>query len=266
MPPTFRTAAAFLTAHILMAQPVVRPKFDEFEVAGIKPAELNATGRYIRMQTTHEFVAWNHALLTLIAAAYNLSPRAVAGGPQWVESEHFNIVAKAPNEIRPNLDEQMTMLRRLLADRFKLEVHREMREMAMFALTVARSGPKLKPSTESVDANPQGPPPLIFAVSPELVKLPGRNATMGELASVMQRSALDHPVVDRTGLTGRYDFDLEFAPDDSLFGGALGNGSETSGKPGLFSAMQQQLGLRLESTRGPVEVLVIDHAERPVSD
>ena len=136
----------------------------------------------------------------------------------------------------------------------------------MYALTAAKGGPKLKPGTESADANPQGPPPLIFVVSQELVRLPGRNATMGELASVMQRSALDHPVVDRTGLNGRYDFDLEFAPDESLFGGTLGKGLEASGKPGLFAAMQEQLGLRLESTRGPVEVLVVDHAERPVSN
>ncbi|HUA63260.1 MAG TPA: TIGR03435 family protein [Verrucomicrobiae bacterium] len=259
-------AAAILAAHVVIAQPAARPKFDEFEVASIKPAAVDATGRYIRMQTTHEFVAWNHALLTLVAAAYNLSPRAIAGGPRWVESEHFDIVAKAPNEIRPNLDEQMGMLRKLLADRFKLQFHREQREMSMYALTAAKGGPKLKPGTESADANPQGPPPLIFVVSQELVRLPGRNATMGELASVMQRSALDHPVVDRTGLNGRYDFDLEFAPDESLFGGTLGKGLEASGKPGLFAAMQEQLGLRLESTRGPVEVLVVDHAERPVSN
>jgi uncharacterized protein (TIGR03435 family) len=86
---------------------------------------------------------------------------------------------------------------------------------------------------------------------------------MSELASVMQRAALDDPVLDQTGLTGRYDFDLEFTPDEAVFGGAIGKGADDSSKPGLFAALQQQLGLRLEATRGLVDVLVIDHVERP---
>ena len=79
----------------------------------------------------------------------------------------------------------------------------------------------------------------------------------------MQRAALESPVLDRTGLSARYDFDLEFTPDEAVFGGALGKGADDSAKPGLFAAIQQQLGLRLESTRGPVEVLVIDRVGRP---
>jgi uncharacterized protein (TIGR03435 family) len=86
---------------------------------------------------------------------------------------------------------------------------------------------------------------------------------MAELASVLQRAALDNPVLDRTGLSARYDFDLEFTPDETLFGGALGKGADDSAAPGLFAAIQQQLGLRVEATKGPVEVLVIDHVERP---
>ena len=117
----------------------------------------------------------------------------------------------------------------------------------------------------SPDASPEGPPPLVFVVSPQLVRLPGCYATMAELASVMQRSAFDRPVVDRTGLSGRYDFDLEFAPDQSVFGGALGRSASTddSAKPGLFTAIQQQLGLKLEAAKGPVDALVIDYVERP---
>jgi uncharacterized protein (TIGR03435 family) len=86
---------------------------------------------------------------------------------------------------------------------------------------------------------------------------------MADLASVLQRAALDYPVLDRTGLSARYDFDLEFTPDETLFGGALGMGTDDSAKPNLFAAISQQLGLRLEATRGPVEALVIDHVERP---
>jgi uncharacterized protein (TIGR03435 family) len=83
------------------------------------------------------------------------------------------------------------------------------------------------------------------------------------LASVLQRAALEYPVLDRTGLSARYDFDLEFAPDETVFGGALGKGPDDATKPGLFAAMQQQLGLKLEATKGPVSALVIDHVERP---
>lgn len=215
------------------------------------------------MASAHEFTARNHALLTLIAAAYNISPQAISGGPGWVESDHYDIVAKAPGEVRPNPDEQMAMLRKLLADRFQLRFHREKKELHVYALTVAKGGAKLKESTVSPDASPEGPPPLIFVVSPQSVRLPGRNATMADLASVLQRAALDNPVLDRTGLSARYDFDLEFAPDETVFGGALGKGPEDSTRPGLFAAIQQQLGIRLEATRGAVDAIVIDRVERP---
>ncbi len=246
--------------------PATRPAFDEFEVATVKPTPPDwSGGRFIRMQSADRFVARNHALKTLIAAAYNLSPRAISGGPAWIDSDRYDILAKAPGEVRPNLDEQMAMLRKLLADRFRLTFHRERKEMPIYALTVAKNGPKLKESTVSSDASPEGPPPLIFVVSPNLVRLPGHNATMAELASVMQRAALDRPVIDKTGISGRYDFDLEWTPDETQFGGALGKPPSTddSAKPGLFAAIQQQLGLRLSAAKGPVEVLVVDRAERP---
>jgi uncharacterized protein (TIGR03435 family) len=104
---------------------------------------------------------------------------------------------------------------------------------------------------------------LIFVVSPLLVRLPGRNATMADLASVLQRAALDQPVLDQTGLSARYDFDLEFTPDETVFGGSLGRGADDAAKPGLLAAISQQLGLRLAATRGSVEALVIDRVARP---
>lgn len=246
------------------AQPAThRPSFSEFEVASIKPTPPGAGGRWIRMLSTNEFAAKNHAVKTLIAAAYDLNPQAILGGPTWGESGRYDIVARTPGGVRPTLNEQMLMLRKLLADRFGLTFHREEREMRVYALTVTRGGPKLKESTLSPDQSPQGPPPLIFVVYPQLVKLPGRYATMAEFASVLQRSVLENPVLDRTGLSGRYDFDLEFTPDETVFGGALGKGTDDSTSPNLFGAIQQQLGLRLEATKGPVQALVIDHVERP---
>ncbi len=256
--------ALVLAAGGMLAQSTAtRPSFAEFEVASIKPSPPGTAGRWIKMQSAHEFTAKNHALKTLIAAAYNLNPKAISGGPAWVDSEHYDIVAKAPSAVRPSLDEQMTMLRRLLADRFQLTFHREQKELNVYELTVAKGGPKLKESIVSPDASPEGPPPLIFVVSPQLIRLPGRNATMGDLASVMQRAALDYPVVDKTGLTARYDFDLEFTPDETVFGGVFGRAADDSAKPDLTHAISQQLGLRLQATRGPVEALVIDHVARP---
>jgi uncharacterized protein (TIGR03435 family) len=240
-----------------------RPEFTEFEVASIKPTPVGANGRWIRMLSTNEFAAKNYEVRRLIAAAYNVSPQAILGGPGWTDSDHYDILARTPGGVRPNLDEQMAMLQRLLADRFRLSFHREAKEMHVYALTVAKGGARLKESTVAPDAAPEGPPPLIFVVYPQAVKLPARYATMAEFAAVLQRSALESPVVDRTGLAGRYDFDLEFTPDETVFGGALGNGNSDSTKPGLIAAMQQQLGLKLEATKGPVEALVIDRVERP---
>lgn len=134
--------------------------------------------------------------------------------------------------------------------------------MRIYSLTVASGGPKLKVSPVSADATPEGPPPLVFVLSPTVVTLNARYATMSEFASILQRSPLERPVVDQTGLVGRYDFDLEFAPDERLWAGILKR-PENSDKPDLFKAIQEQLGLRLESTTGPVDTMVIDAIERP---
>jgi uncharacterized protein (TIGR03435 family) len=238
-----------------------RPTFDAFEVAAIKPASPEP-GRWIRMQSVSRFEAHNHTVRTLVAAAYDLPPEAIAGGPGWVDSDHWDILAKAPGEVRPQPAEQMSMLRQLLSDRFKLAFHRESKQLSIFALRVAAGGPKLKASTVSPDANPAGPPLLAFVMSPMVIRLPARYATMAEFASLLQRSPLDRPVVDRTGLAGRYDFDLEFAPDESLWSGILPR-PENSDKPSLLQAMQEELGLKLEATKGPVDALIIDRVERP---
>jgi uncharacterized protein (TIGR03435 family) len=262
----FGTTAAMMiaTGGLLAQTPCSPPVFDSFEVATVKLTPPDWTGgRFIRMQTAHRFLAKNHALRTLIAAAYNLSPRAITGGPAWVDSEHYDILAETPCEVRPNLDQQMSMLRRLIVERYKLTFHREQKELSIYALTVAKGGSKLKVSTISPDASPEGPPPLVFVVSLPTLHMPARYATMGEFASVLQRAALDRPVVDQTGLTGRYDFDLDFAADETLFDGALGKAPDDVGKPGLFAAVQEQLGLKIEPTKGPVETLVIDTVERP---
>ncbi len=222
----------------------------------------------MRMQTAQQFSARGYEFRTLVSAAFNVSPKAISGGPAWIDSDHYDIVAKPPGQVRPSLQEQMKMLRELLADRFKLAFHREQKNMPYYALTVANGGLKLKESAFDPNSTPEGPPPLVFVISPLLVRLPARYATMAEVAWVFQRSALDRPVLDQTGLTGRYDFDLEWAPDETQFGGIFRNpvNPDDGAKPGLFAAIQQQLGLRLDSAKGPVEAMVIDRAERPTEN
>ena len=255
---------AILAASAIFAQsPPARPTFDAFEVATIKPADPNSLGRYIRMQSVNRFYAKAFTLNALVAAAYSLTPRAISGGPAWTDSDRYDILASTPGDIQPNLDEQMAMLRKLLGDRFQLAFHREPKELPVFALTVAKGGPKLKPST----ARPDQLPYLINTVYPEEkggvhILLPARNATMMQFAAMLQRGVLDRMVVDQTGLSGTYDFDLEWTPDENQFGGTLPRSVEPT-KPSLFVAMQEELGLRLEATRGPVQALVIDRVERP---
>jgi uncharacterized protein (TIGR03435 family) len=244
-----------------LAQPAAsRPKFDAFEVATIKPVDPDAkAGRYIVMQGANRFVEKAYTLKLLIAAAYDLNPRTISGGPGWIESDHYDIVAVTPGEVRPTHDEQMLMLRHLLTDRFKLTFHREEKVFSIYELEVAKNGPKLKVSTSP----PDDPPALISTVYPQRIVMPARNVTMSDLARLMQRAILDRPVVDKTGLSARYDFDLEWAPDETQFGGEVPAASAEAQAAPLFSAIQQQLGLRLEATRGPVQALVVDKAERP---
>jgi uncharacterized protein (TIGR03435 family) len=257
-------AAVFLSTSAMLSQsPTPRPKFEAFEVATIKPVESNAKSlRFITMQGTHRFVEKDYTLKLLIAAAYNLSPRTISGGPGWAESDHYDILAVTPGDVRPTRDEQMAMLRTLLTERFKLTFHLEQREFSIYALELAKSGPKLKLSA----APPDDPAALVSTVYPQRILLPARNASMAEFASLLQRAVLDRPVVDRTSLTGKYDFDLEWAPDETQFGGDIPAASAEAPAAPLFSAIQQQLGLKLEATRGLVAALVIDKAERPSAD
>jgi uncharacterized protein (TIGR03435 family) len=237
-----------------------RPAFEAFEVAAIKQAAPEP-GRYIKMQSAHQFYAKGHTLKLLVGAAYNLSAQAISGGPSWIESERYDILASTPGTVRPTLDEQMAMLRALLADRFKLGFHREPKEFAIFSLTVAKGGSKLKDSAGPVDALPE----LTNTVYADHLTLPARNATMAQFAAMLNRAVLDRPVIENTGLTGRFDFDLEWTPDESQFGGQLPRMATglDSARPDLTTALQQQLGLRLQATRGPIQTIVIDRVEHP---
>ena len=212
------------------------------------------------MVSPQRFVATNFTLRFLIAAAYKLNARAVLGGPSWIDSEHYDIVALVAGEqiASPSVFRQMDMLQQLLVERFGLVFHRDERDLPLYTLSIAQSGHRLKDSTSPPDQDPR----IVNRSFPDHVELPARNASMPEFAAILQRSIFYRPVVDKTGLTGRYDFDLEWTADSSQFDGLVPHHSEST-KPGFFTAIQQQIGLRLEASKGPVLALVIDRIQRP---
>lgn len=209
------------------------------------------------MPSPHRFVVKDYSLRGLVGAAYNLTPTAISGGPAWIDSDHFDLLAATPGEARPSLDEQMSMLRNLLADRFHLTFHRELKVLPVYAMTIAKGGPTLVESTQP------GPPVLVNHVYPDRISLPAHNATMAQFASMLQRAVLNRPVVDQTGLTGKYDFTLDWTSDETQFGGQGPTPNPDSTRPDLFAAMRQQLGMKLEATKGRIETLLINRAEHP---
>jgi uncharacterized protein (TIGR03435 family) len=245
-----------------VAQTPARPKFEAFEVATIKPAAADEQGRYIKMDGTNRFVMVNYPVKLMIAAAYDLNPKTISGGPGWMNSDVFDIVARTPGEARPTHDEQMRMLRDLLVERFGLKFHRERKEFSIYAIEVAKGGAKLK-TTASPEAPTVMGPGVVY---PQSITLPGRNATVDDLARLLQRAILDRPVVDQTGLTGHYDFDLTWAPDETQFGGDVPRAANDAPPLPLFEAIQQQLGLKLEATHGAVAAMVVDALQRPTEN
>lgn len=254
----------------LAAIPLLQAQFEAFEVATIKPTapQDERAGRYLRMQSAHVFQAKNYTVHGMIAAAYDINPRAISGGPAWVGSQPWEILARTPGEKRPTWDDQMAMLRKLLAERFNLSFHREKKQFNIYDLTVSKEGSKLK----TAEAPPDEAPNMTSTVYPaasggiDRVVLPAHNITIAQFAGLLNRAILDRPVVDHTGLAGRYDFELEWTPDETQFGGQLPTGPPDEPKPGLFLAMQQKLGLRIEATHGAVDAIVIDRIDRPTDN
>jgi len=235
-----------------------QPKFDAFEVATVKQTPEGERSRIFKMEGTHRWVAINFTLKKLIALAYDLSPRTISGGPGWIESQHFNIEATVPGDVRPTRMEQMQMLRALLVERFALKFHRVDKEFSIYELTVAKGGAKLKAA-----ADPDAPPQLVGVVYPGKIEVPAKSVTMDDFVAMLQRATLDRPTLNETGLAGRYDFTLDWTPDETQYGGELPKSPDDAPSPPLFTAVQEQLGLKLTATRGMVSAMVVDGAVRP---
>jgi uncharacterized protein (TIGR03435 family) len=229
-----------------------------FDVATIKPSIPDRPGKLFTVKG-RQVLALNTTVNDLMTFAYDVHMRQITGGPSWLESDKYDITGQPVGQGLPTLPQMRTMIRQLMTDRFKLAFHREKRELSAYAITVATGGPKMTKN----DSNPNGLPNLLFR---GLGNLPGSNATIADLAGVMQTAVLDRPVLDKTGLQGRYDFTLLWTPDETQFtqmGVRVPPPSPDATAPGLFTAFQEQLGLKIESTKAPVDVLVIDRIDRP---
>ncbi len=239
-------------------KPMAADANPSFEVATIKPSDPDTRGRGFRVNG-RKFSTLNTSLNEMMEWAYGVQAKQILGGPAWMGEDKFDVSAVPDGEGQPSGQQWKTMLQKLLVERYKLTFHHDKRELSVYALTVSKTGSKLTKSESN------GPlPALFFGPATGGIQLPGKNATMAEFAGVMQSAVLDRPVVDQTGIEGRYDFVLKWAPDDSQFGGhPPGAVQADSSLPNLSTAIQEQLGLKLEVVKAPVDVLVIDHVEKP---
>ena len=231
-----------------------------FEVATIKPTKPDERGTYITVQGTG-LVVVNFSLNDLVKFAYDMQDKQIVNGADWMRTDKWDINAKPDTPGQPNTKQLQTMVRKLLADRFALKFHNDQREMGAYVLTVGKDGPKMKQNT----GNPNGLPGLFFG---PIGTLHVMNATMEDFTGLMQSAVLDRPVVDKTGLAGRWDFTLKWTPDESQFTG-MGikipppSADDANAAPPLFTAIQEQLDLKLEAQKTQVPVLVIDHVDHP---
>jgi len=209
----------------------------------------------------------------ILRAAFGVEDDRIIGASSWVKTDRFDIEAKVAPEDAPKLDkikrdERMLMLQPLLADRFGLKFHHETREMPVYALVIAKGGPRLKESTPDA-ASGDGSPARHSTMIHGRGKIEGQGSSMEALLHLLS-PLVGRTILDKTGLAGSYDYTLNWTPDFLPPPGGAEGGPPPSGDsapdpngPSLFSALQEQLGLRLESQKGPVDVIVIDHIEQP---
>ena len=231
--------------------PMAADAHPSFEVATIKPSHPDDTKGGFQVGG-HRLLIQNQTVSDLMSFAYAIHQKQIVDGPPWLETQRYDIVGQADVEGYANLRQIQEMLQKLLASRFNLKFHREKRELSIYAITVAKGGPMLTKHTEASNGLPTQ------SGSPSSGGRRFTNNTISDFALGMQ-SFLDKPVVDQTGLVGRYDFVLTWTPDDS-------STDSPNQAPGLFTAVQEQLGLKLEPIKGQADVYAIDHVERPTEN
>jgi uncharacterized protein (TIGR03435 family) len=235
------------------------------EVATVKPSKPGTPGKLFTYRG-RSVVTINTNMNDLVTFAYGLHTKQIIGAPDWFGTDQFDVDAVPDVEGRPNLKQLRQVIQKLLEDRFKLTFHHEQRELSAYILTVAPAGPKFKTST----AAPNDPPGFFFR---GLGDLTVRNMNMKEFTEGMQSAVMDKPVIDQTGLTEKYDFNLKWTPDDSQFAQFRGAGApppppppptdDANAPPSLYTAVQEQIGLKIGPGKAPDDVIVIDHVDKP---
>lgn len=280
--------AAGTLATAASAQTDTRPTF---AVASIRYNRTGGDARSMRLQPGGRVVVTNQPLRQLIVFAYGLQPQQLVGGPSWIDSDRFDITAQAEGNISPTPPggppgPAQLMMQRLLAERFGLVVRTESREMPVYALTVARRdgrlGPRIKPADRDCLALMTQAPGGVPVQAPQLPdgrpgcgirrdatgRVMAGGTTMTMLALSMVTGPAGRIVVDQTGLTGGYDFDFEYAMDPApgVAPSALDSATAVAERPGLFTALEEQLGLKLQATRAPINVTVIERVTPPTEN
>ncbi len=257
----FTSALAGLTLWNVQAQTAPVPS--TFEVASVKPSAPDVTGFFFQPQPGGNLRITGATLKNLIAVAYNAREFAISGGPGWVNSDRFDIDARVAHlstseNVPANPQQMRECLKSLLAERFQLAIHPERKEQNVYVLLVGKGGPKLHEATPG--SNPK--------IRKRGTSITGEGVGMQMLVLNLANS-LDRPVLDKTSLTGKYDFKVEWAPEvPSVPSPTATMGAETPtvpqpNGPSLFTALQEQLGLRLEPQKAPAETLVIDRVALP---
>jgi uncharacterized protein (TIGR03435 family) len=231
-----------------MMAPGANPDWVVATVKRSDPNDPNDTFDFRGRQVIFE----NQTVEAMLLLAYGIQKSQIAGAPEWVRTERWDVNGLLDMDGKPSLQQFRSVVEKMLEKRFGLKAHKEQREMQVFALTVAKGGPKLTLNT----SDPNGLRRQQVRVADGERREEFTNTSMKELA-VLMLVEVDRPVVDQTGLQGRYDFKLSFTNDES---DAPTDGSVP---PGLFTAIQEQLGLKLAPAKAPVDVLVIDHVEKP---
>lgn len=243
---TFAGSARFRVGICLAAFAAVAGA-QTFDVATVKATPSGT--REFRLGAQHgTLTGRNITLAQYIAFAYDVLPAQIAGAPAWVKQETFDIIGKGA--VSASDEDVQKMLQALLEKRFGLKLHRESKEMPVYVLTVAKGGPKMHEAKESSGGFRLG-----------RGKVQGDGVTMGNFAGILS-GRVDRPVVDGTGLTGSYDFELQWTPQAAPASPNPDEASPDPSGPSIFTAVQEQLGLRLEARRAPVPLLVLDHVER----
>jgi bla regulator protein blaR1 len=271
--------------------PGASPDVPKYDVATIKPSSSSSDGRIMMMFTPDGISISGVPLQMIVRDAFHVEEDRILGAPGWVKTNRYDIQAKVAPEDAPKLEklkmeQRQAMLLPLLVERFNLKYHHETRELPSYSLMVAKGGPKLKPSAVPDPPPSSNPPDAAGTPRPgdgpgnnqprRMLRFMGRGHLEAEggntemLARVLSQQ-LGRTVVDKTGLTGTYDYTLQWTPDDappSAPGGADGGpphneGGTDAASPSLFTAVQEQLGLKLQSEKGQADVIVIDHIDLP---